>query len=289
MGNRVVEIGRRNEWNDSDRAVQVANDLPFALIAGPCQLENRDHALYLAEKIKRAADNLGVPFIFKASYDKANRTRAVSPRGVGMAEGLRILEDVRHAIGVPVTTDVHEAHDCYTVGSVVDLLQVPAMLSRQTDLLVAAGEYGLAVNVKKGQGAAPEDMDYVVEKVGSAPGGNGNVLLTERGTTFGYRLLVNDMRGLQVMKATGCPVVFDASHSVQLPAGYGGTSGGHRSFIAPLARAAVAVGVAAIFVEVHQDPDNAPSDGPSSLHLDSLPRFLAELQALDDVVKSFAA
>lgn len=282
----TVPVGRGNE--DSGW-VTFGNNLPFVLIAGPCQLENRDHALRLADDIATACRMHDVPFVFKSSYDKANRTSGASPRGVGIDEGLDILEDVRDAIGCPVTTDVHTEHEARVAGLVVDMVQIPALLSRQTDLLQAAGKHARAVNIKKGQFMAPEDMAHAAAKVVSA--GCSNVLLTERGTTFGYGRLVNDMRSLVVMpeEAFGLPAVFDATHSVQLPSSESGASGGQREFIAPLARAAIAVGISALFAEVHEDPDSAPSDGPCMLPLSELPRLLSELVAIDRAVKFYPA
>jgi 2-dehydro-3-deoxyphosphooctonate aldolase (KDO 8-P synthase) len=263
--------------------VTVGNDLPLVLIAGPCAIESREHALDTAARLIEMTDALGMGLIYKSSFDKANRTSSSSPRGIGMAEGLPILAAVREAYGCPVVTDVHEAAQCAPVAEAVDLLQIPAFLCRQTDLLLAAAATGCAVNVKKGQFLAPWDMANVVAKMDEA--GNPNLLLTERGASFGYNTLVSDMRGLPVLAATGCPVVFDATHSVQQPGGQGGTSGGQREFVPVLARAAVAVGVAAVFMETHEDPDNAPSDGPNMVPLDSLPALLARLMAFDALAK----
>ena len=263
--------------------VTVGNDLPFVLIAGPCAIESREHALDTAARLVEMTGALGMGLIYKSSFDKANRTSLSSPRGIGMAEGLPILAAVRETYGCPVVTDVHEAAQCAPVAEAVDLLQIPAFLCRQTDLLLAAAATGRAVNVKKGQFLAPWDMANVVAKMDEA--GNPNLLLTERGASFGYNTLVSDMRGLPVLAATGCPVVFDATHSVQQPGGQGGTSGGQREFVPVLARAAVAVGVAAVFMETHEDPDNAPSDGPNMVPLDSLPALLARLMAFDALAK----
>ena len=263
--------------------VTVGNDLPLVLIAGPCAIESREHALDTAARLIEMTGALGMGLIYKSSFDKANRTSLSSPRGIGMAEGLPILAAVRETYGCPVVTDVHEAAQCAPVAEAVDLLQIPAFLCRQTDLLLAAAATGRAVNVKKGQFLAPWDMANVVAKMDEA--GNPNLLLTERGASFGYNTLVSDMRGLPVLAATGCPVVFDATHSVQQPGGQGGTSGGQREFVPVLARAAVAVGVAAVFMETHEDPDNAPSDGPNMVPLDALPALLARLMAFDALAK----
>ncbi|WP_375258599.1 3-deoxy-8-phosphooctulonate synthase [Citreimonas sp.] len=262
--------------------VRIANDAPLALIAGPCQLESLDHARMLAERIATAAD--GMPWIFKASYDKANRSSLKGKRGLGMDEGLAILSTIRGEFGVPVLTDVHDAHQCAPVAQAVDVLQIPAFLSRQTDLLLAAGETGRAINVKKGQFLAPWDMENVAAKIAST--GNENIMLCERGTSFGYNMLVSDMRSLPIMGQTGHPVVFDATHSVQLPGGQGTSSGGQRQFVEPLARAAVAVGCAAVFIETHEDPDNAPSDGPNMVQIDRLRGVLDGLRAIDALTKA---
>ena len=266
--------------------VTVGNDLGLTVIAGPCAIEGRDHALQTAERLVRITEQAGVGFIYKSSFDKANRTSIGSGRGVGMDEGLKILADVREAHGCPVLTDVHEREQCAAAGEAVDVLQIPAFLCRQTDLLVAAGKTGRAVNVKKGQFLAPWDMKHVAAKVAST--GNENILLTERGASFGYNLLVSDMRSLPIMAEEGYPVVFDATHSVMQPGGQGGTSGGQREFVPVLARAAVAVGTAAVFMETHEDPDSAPSDGPNMVPLDDMPELLATLVALDGLVKNRA-
>lgn len=263
--------------------VAFGNDRPLALIAGPCAIESRAHALETAEAVAAIARALGVGFVYKSSFDKANRTSADSPRGIGLAEGLAILADVREAVGCPVLTDVHDASQCAPAAEAVDILQIPAFLCRQTDLLVAAAETGRVVNVKKGQFLAPWDMRNVAAKVVGA--GNPNVLLTERGASFGYNTLVSDMRALPIMAALGYPVVFDATHSVQQPGGQGTRSGGQREFVPVLARAAVAVGVAAVFMETHRDPDRAPSDGPNMIPLANLPGLLELLVAIDRVVK----
>ena len=266
------------------RDVSFANDGPFVFISGPCQIESRDHALMVASALKGHCDAAGVSLIFKSSYDKANRTSLDAERGIGMEEGLRILSDVRDAIGCPVLTDIHDAQQCAAAGQAVDILQIPAFLCRQTDLLLAAGKTGAAINVKKGQFLAPWDMANVAAKIAST--GNERIMLCDRGTSFGYNTLVSDFRGLPIMAETGYPVVFDATHSVQEPGGRGGSSGGKRAFAPPLARAAVAVGVSAIFAEAHDDPDNAPSDGPNMLPLEWIPGFLSDLVAIDLIVKS---
>ena len=261
-------------------AVTFGNDLPFVLISGPCQIESRDHALFMAEALQRTAAGAGVPFVFKSSYDKANRTSLSGKRGIGVDEGLRVLADVRRELGVPVLTDVHDVAQANAAGEVVDIIQIPAFLCRQTDLLLAAGRTGAAVNVKKGQFLAPEDMAQVAAKVAST--GNERILLTERGTSFGYHTLVNDFRALPVMARTGWPVIFDATHSVQQPGALGGASGGQREFAPALARAALAVGCAGVFAEAHDDPDRAPSDGPVMLPLAWMERVLGEWRCLRD-------
>ena len=263
----------------------LGNDRPLVLIAGPCVLESRAHALEMSQALAEMAAKLGVGLIYKTSFDKANRTSLKSDRGLGLEEGLPILAEVREASGLPVLTDVHAPEQCAPVAEVVDVLQIPAFLCRQTDLLVAAAETGKAINVKKGQFLAPWDMKNVVAKIEGA--GNSNVLVTERGASFGYNTLVSDMRSLPIMAAeTGCPVVFDATHSVQQPGGRGTTSGGQREFVPVLARAAVAVGVAAVFMETHQDPDNAPSDGPNMVPLEQLPALVETLLELDRIAKA---
>ncbi|WP_421905768.1 3-deoxy-8-phosphooctulonate synthase [Mameliella sp.] len=261
----------------------VSNSAPFTLIAGPCQIESLDHARMLAERIAHAAAAAGVNWIFKASYDKANRSSLSGRRGIGMEDGLRVLSTIRKEFDVPVLTDVHGPDQCSVVASAVDVLQIPAFLSRQTDLLLAAGETGAAINVKKGQFLAPWDMANVAAKIAST--GNEKILLCERGASFGYNMLVSDMRSLPIMAETGYPVVFDATHSVQLPGGQGTSSGGQRQFVEPLARAAVAVGCAAVFIETHEDPDNAPSDGPNMVPVDDLERLLKGLSAVDALTK----
>jgi 2-dehydro-3-deoxyphosphooctonate aldolase (KDO 8-P synthase) len=264
--------------------IAIANGRPFAVIAGPCQIESLDHALRMAERIAAACEAAGRRFIYKSSYDKANRSSHETARGVGMAEGLRILSEVKARFGCPVLTDVHDAGQCAAAAEVVDVLQIPAFLCRQTDLLLAAGATGAAVNVKKGQFLAPWDMGNVAAKVAST--GNERILLTERGTSFGYNTLVSDFRALPIMAETGYPVVYDATHSVQQPGGRGSTSGGQREFVPVLARAAVAVGVAALFIETHEDPDNAPSDGPNMVPLDEFEGLLNTLGRIESAVRS---
>ena len=263
--------------------VTVGNDLPFVLISGPCQIESRDHAMMMAERLSGIAARTGVPFIFKSSFDKANRTSVSGQRGVGIDAGLAILAEVKAAFGCPVLTDVHEAGQVEAAAQAVDILQIPAFLCRQTDLLLAAGRTGAVVNVKKGQFLAPWDMAAVAQKVAST--GNERILLTERGASFGYNTLVSDMRALPVMAQTGYPVVFDATHSVQQPGGLGSASGGQREFAPVLARSAVAAGVAAIFAEAHDDPDHAPSDGPVMLPIEWVGSMLETLKAIDGAVK----
>jgi 2-dehydro-3-deoxyphosphooctonate aldolase (KDO 8-P synthase) len=266
--------------------IVIGNDRPLALIAGPCAIEGRAHALETAAAIAEIAGRIGMPFIYKSSFDKANRTSLASGRGVGMDEGLAILAEVRASQGCPVLTDVHEPAQCRPAAEAVDVLQIPAFLCRQTDLLAAAAGTGRAVNVKKGQFLAPWDMQHVVAKLRES-GAGGRVLVTERGASFGYNTLVSDMRALPIMaRATGCPVVFDATHSVQQPGGRGGSSGGEREFVPVLARAAVAVGVAALFIETHRDPDRAPSDGPNMVPLATLPALLETLAAFDRLAKA---
>lgn len=263
----------------------IGNDLPLAIIAGPCALESRDHAMEMAHGLTEAAGKLGIGLIYKSSFDKANRTSLKSARGLGMAESLPILAEVRERFGCPVLTDVHLPEQCAPVAEAVDVLQIPAFLCRQTDLLTAAAASGAVVNVKKGQFLAPWDMKNVADKL--LQSGTDRVLLTERGASFGYNTLVSDMRSLPIMATqTGLPIVFDATHSVQQPGGQGGTSGGQREFVPVLARAAVAIGVAAVFTEVHQDPDSAPSDGPNMVRLRDFPALLETLQAFDKLAKA---
>ncbi len=276
MTERTVEVG----------AVEIANRLPLALIAGPCAIENLDHALMMAGELKRLTERLGMPLIYKSSFDKANRTSASSARGLGLERGIEILAAVKEATGLPVLTDVHESWQCKPVAEVVDVLQIPAFLCRQTDLLRAAAETGRAINIKKGQFLAPWDMKQVTAKLESF--GAGKVLVCERGTSFGYNTLVSDMRGLPQLAATGWPVIFDATHSVQQPGGLGGTSGGQREYVPILARAAVAVGVAGVFIETHEQPDRAPSDGPNMVPLARLEELLLDLQRFDALAKAKA-
>ena len=265
-------------------AIEIGNHRPFVLIAGPCQIESRAHALEVAGALRAISIATGVPIIYKSSFDKANRTSALAARGIGMAEGLDILASVREQTGLPVLTDVHTAEQCAPVAEAVDVLQIPAFLCRQTDLLLAAGQTGKTINVKKGQFLAPWDMAHVAAKIAST--GNRNVLLCERGASFGYNTLVSDLRSLPIMAATGYPVVFDATQSVQQPGGLGGSSGGQREFAPVLARAALAAGVAAVFIETHPDPDRAPSDGPNMIPLREMPALIARLKAFDDLAKS---
>ena len=272
--NDTVEIG----------ALKIGNALPLTLIAGPCQLESRDHAFMMAGKLKEIAGRLKIGLVYKTSFDKANRTSLTGKRGLGLEGALPIFADIRKEFGLPVLTDVHENHQCAELAPVVDVLQIPAFLSRQTDLLIAAAKTGRVVNVKKGQFLAPWDMKNVAAKIVDT--GNPNVILTERGASFGYNTLVSDMRALPIMAETGCPVVFDATHSVQQPGGQGTSSGGDRRFVPVLARAAVAVGVAGVFIETHQDPDNAPSDGPNMVPLHRMEALLRELQAFDRIAKA---
>lgn len=271
---RIVRIG----------ALAVSNAAPLTLIAGPCQLEGLDHALTIADRLAAACDAAGVGFVFKSSYDKANRTALSAKRGLGRDEGLSVLAAVRARIGCPVLTDVHLPDDCAPVAEAVDVLQIPAFLSRQTDLLLAAGRTGAAINVKKGQFLAPWDMPNVAAKIAST--GNERILLCERGVSFGYNTLVTDFRALPIMARTGYPVVMDATHSVQQPGGQGAASGGQREFAPVMARAAVALGVAAVFIETHEDPDRAPSDGPTMIRLDDMPRLISDLAAFDRLAKA---
>ena len=267
--------------------VLIGNDKPFALIAGPCALESRAHALEMSHALVELTSKLGIPLIYKTSFDKANRTSVSGERGMGLEKSLPILVEVRERYGCPVLTDIHTAEQCKPVAEAVDVLQIPAFLCRQTDLLLAAGETGRAINVKKGQFLAPWDMKNVVAKIAST--GNEKILQTERGASFGYNTLVSDMRSLPIMAENGYPVVFDATHSVQQPGGQGTTSGGQREFVPVLARAAVAIGVAVVFMETHQDPDKAPSDGPNMVPLKQLGAILAELKEYDAIAKRRAA
>ena len=263
---------------------ETANNRPFTLIAGPCAMESRQHALEMSAALCEMTARLGLDFIYKTSFDKANRTSNSSPRGVGLLDALPVFAEVKETHGCPVLTDVHELEQCAAAAEVVDVLQIPAFLCRQTDLLTAAGQTGKAVNVKKGQFLAPWDMKQVVAKI--ADTGNEKILLTERGASFGYNTLVSDMRSLPIMAQNGYPIVFDATHSVQQPGGQGTTSGGQREFVPALARAAIAVGVAAVFIETHQDPDSAPSDGPNMVPLYQLELLLSQLVAFDQIAKA---
>jgi len=264
--------------------VRFANDAPLSLIAGPCQMESRGHAFDMAGALKEICDKAGIGLVYKSSFDKANRTSLSGKRGLGLDKSLPVFADLKAEFGLPVLTDVHTEAQCAEVAEVVDILQIPAFLCRQTDLLLAAARTGRVVNIKKGQFLAPWDMKNVLAKV--VGGGNPNVLLTERGASFGYNTLVSDMRALPIMAETGAPVIFDATHSVQQPGGQGGSTGGDRRFVETLARAAVAVGVAGVFVETHQDPDNAPSDGPNMVPLAEMPRLIDTLMQFDKVAKS---
>lgn len=276
--NSTVVVG------EGDRQVSFSNTARFSLICGPCQMESREHAFMMAGSIKEICDKLGIGLVYKSSFDKANRTSLKAGRGIGLEKGLQVFEELKKEFGFPVLTDIHREDQCAEVASVVDVLQIPAFLCRQTDLLVAAAETGRAINIKKGQFLAPWDMKNVMEKITLS--GNPNVMLCERGASFGYNTLVSDMRSLPIMAGFGAPVVFDATHSVQQPGGQGGSSGGQREFVETLARAAVAVGVSGLFIESHQDPDNAPSDGPNMVYLNDLERLLDKLLAYDAVTKA---
>jgi len=262
----------------------VGNDKPLALLAGPCAMESRDHALETAQALVEMTSKLGMGLIYKSSFDKANRTSINSPRGIGLDKALEIFAEIKETLGCPVVTDVHTEDQCAAVGEVVDVLQIPAFLCRQTDLLVAAAKTGRAVNVKKGQFLAPWDMDNVVKKLREA--GNDNVMVCERGASFGYNTLVSDMRSIPILAKTGCPVVYDATHSVQQPGGQGGTSGGQREFAPVLARAAVSLGIAAVFIETHEEPDRAVSDGPNMIPLKDLSQVLETLCEFDKLAKA---
>ncbi len=267
--------------------ITIGNDLPFVLVAGPCVIESRDHALRMAEALKNLTEKAGIPFIFKSSYDKANRLSAGSERGIGVEAGLEILDEVKTTFGVPILTDVHDEQQCAIVAQYVDVLQTPALLCRQTDFLKAAAQTGKPINVKKGQFLAPWDMKNVAKKMESF--GNTNIILCERGVSFGYNQLVSDFRGLEIMAQTGYPVMFDATHSVQQPGGAGATTSGERKFAPLLIRAALATGVASIFMEVHNDPSKAPSDGPNMIPLNYLPHILAHMRDLDLMSKAYLA
>jgi 2-dehydro-3-deoxyphosphooctonate aldolase (KDO 8-P synthase) len=265
------------------QSIEISNTNPFVLIAGPCVLESRDHAMMMAENLTTLCNALGIPLIYKTSFDKANRTSIAGARGLGLEASLKIFEELRNTFNVPITTDVHSPEQCAAVANFVDVLQIPAFLCRQTDLLEAAAKTGKVINIKKGQFLAPWDMQNVVKKMESF--GNSNIMLCERGASFGYNTLVSDMRSLSIMAQTGYPVIFDATHSVQQPGGQGASTGGKREFAPILARAAVAVGVAGVFLETHQDPDNAPSDGPNMIRLSDMKKVLSELKAFDSIAK----
>ncbi|MDK4733768.1 3-deoxy-8-phosphooctulonate synthase [Rhizobium sp. CNPSo 3490] len=276
--NSEVRIG------EGEGQVAFSNTGRLSLIAGPCQMESRDHAFMVAGTLKELCGKLGIGLVYKSSFDKANRTSLSAERGIGLEKGMEVFADLKKEFGVPVITDVHTAEQCAEVAKVVDVLQIPAFLCRQTDLLIAAARTGRAVNVKKGQFLAPWDMKNVLKKLNAS--GNPNVLLCERGASFGYNTLVSDMRSLPIMAAMGAPVIFDATHSVAQPGGQGDSSGGQREFVETLARAAVATGIAGVFVETHQDPDNAPSDGPNMVYLKDMPRLLEKLLAFDAIAKA---
>ena len=276
--NAVVTAG------EGARKVSFSNTGRFTLIAGPCQMETRDHAFMMAGKLVEICGKLGLGLVYKSSFDKANRTSLTGKRGIGLEKSLEVFADLKKEYGFPVLTDIHTEEQCAEVAPVVDILQIPAFLSRQTDLLVAAAKTGRVVNVKKGQFLAPWDMKNVLATLNDS--GNPNILLCERGASFGYNTLVSDMRSLPIMAAMGAPVVFDATHSVQQPGGQGGSSGGDRAMVPVLARAAIAVGVAGVFMETHQDPDNAPSDGPNMVRLEDMPALLEKLVAFDDIAKA---
>jgi 2-dehydro-3-deoxyphosphooctonate aldolase (KDO 8-P synthase) len=274
MRQRVVSLG----------SIKLSNELPFALISGPCVIESRDHVLMIADQLSKITQRLNIPLIFKSSFDKANRTSIHGFRGIGMDESLKIFQEIKDNFGCPVLTDVHESEQCQVVAQVVDVLQIPAFLCRQTDLLVAAGKTGKVLNVKKGQFLAPWDTVNIVKKVDET--GNLNTMLCERGVSFGYNTLVNDMRALPIMAGTGCPVIFDATHSVQQPGGAGASTSGDRRFVPILARAAVAVGVAGVFMETHDNPDQALSDGPNMIHLKDMENLLKILKDMDSIAKA---
>lgn len=266
--------------------IKIANNLPLVLIAGPCQMESKEHALYMAKAIKDIADSHSMSLIFKTSFDKANRTSIGAKRGIGIEASIPIFAQIKEEIGCPILTDVHSPEQCNIIAKVVDILQIPAFLCRQTDLLITAANTGKIINIKKGQFLAPWDVKNIISKIELS--GNEQILLTERGVSFGYNTLINDMRGLEIMKETGYPVVFDATHSVQQPGGLGNQSGGQRQFIKPLARAATSIGIAALFIETHDNPDIAPSDGSCMLHIDDLNQLLMEMKEFDNVAKKFA-
>lgn len=269
---------------EGQKKVTFAQDKRFSLIAGPCQMESREHAYMIAGTLAELCEKLGLGLVYKSSFDKANRTSLSGKRGIGLEKAMGIFADLKKDFGFPVLTDIHSEEQCAQVAGTIDILQIPAFLSRQTDLLVAAAKTGRTINVKKGQFLAPWDMKNVLAKFTDS--GNPNVLLCERGASFGYNTLVSDMRSLPIMASLGAPVVFDATHSVQQPGGQGGSSGGQREFVETLSRAAVAVGIAGLFIETHEDPDNAPSDGPNMVHLKDMPRLLEKLVAFDDIAKA---
>ena len=274
MENKLIKCGK----------LKISNENPFTLIAGPCQLENEKHALSVAAELKKITEKLGLGLIYKTSFDKANRTSLKGKRGLGLEKSLSIFDKIKKEVGLPVLTDVHTVEQCEIIGKHVDVLQIPAFLCRQTDLLIAAAKTGKVINIKKGQFLAPWDMVNVTKKI--ADSGNTNILVTERGASFGYNTLVSDMRALPIMAKNGYPIVFDATHSVQQPGGMGDKSGGQREFVEHLARAAIAVGVAAVFIETHPDPDNAPSDGPNMVPLSKMPSLLNQLVEIDKLIKN---
>ncbi len=279
-GTQIQNLNSRVTVN----GITLANDAPIVVFAGPCQMESRDHALEMAGALKEITERLGLGLIYKSSFDKANRTSLGGKRGIGLDAALKVFAEIRETLGLPIVTDVHTAEQCAIVAKVADVLQIPAFMCRQTDLLIAAAKTGKVIKIKKGQFLAPWDMKNVVAKV--ADSGNPNILVTERGASFGYNTLVSDMRSLPIMAQMGCPVIFDATHSVQQPGGQGGSSGGDRTFVPVLARAAVAVGVAGLFIETHQDPDKAPSDGPNMVPLREFEGLMRDLMAIDKLVKS---
>lgn len=262
---------------------EISNELPFFLIAGPCQLENRDHAFYMAESIKKITEELGINFVFKTSYDKANRTSLKSKRGFGIENSIKVFDEIKSKLKLPTLTDVHTAEQCERIKDVIDIIQIPAFLCRQTDLLIAAAKTNKIINIKKGQFLAPWDMKNVISKVSGS--GNDKIIATERGVSFGYNTLVSDMRSLSILKKDKYPVVFDATHSVQQPGGKGTESSGEREFVYDLSKAAISNGIAGLFVEVHDDPDNAPSDGPNMLNLKDLKSFLIKIKKIDELIK----
>ena len=272
---RHIKIGKN---------ITIGNDLPLVIIAGPCQVETRDHTLMMAEALKKICSKLNIPLVYKSSFDKANRTSLGGKRGMGLEKTLPLFDEIRRDLDLPILTDIHNEEQCAIVAPHVDIMQIPAFLCRQTDLLVAAAKTGCVINIKKGQFLAPWDMKNVVDKMDAS--GNPNVILTERGASFGYNTLVTDMRSLPIMAETGCPIVMDATHSVQQPGGQGASSGGDRRFVPTIAKAAVAVGVAGVFMETHQDPDNAPSDGPNMVKLEDMEALLAKLKAFDQLAKN---